>query len=93
MSNTTFTRKNNWQCKKYHESVIVGIERQNLDTVCDEDIQKVVRVVLANGINWQRKKKYGKESSIGNLQTKMFNELESGNCWHKIDKNNIKRRF
>lgn len=56
MSNTTFTRKNNWQCKKYHESVIVGIERQNLDTVCDEDIQKVVRVVLANGINWQRKK-------------------------------------
>lgn len=38
MSNTTFTHKNNWQCKKYHESVIVGIERQNLDTVCDEDI-------------------------------------------------------
>lgn len=42
MSNTTFTRKNNWQCKKYHESVIVGIERQNLDTVSfnngDEDI-------------------------------------------------------
>lgn len=42
MSNTTFTRKNNWQCKKYYKNVTVGTGRQNLDSVSfnnvDEDI-------------------------------------------------------